>query len=224
MTLKDIAPDTIIKFGMADGGGYLYCGRAGDIDTRKLNAACENDAWQIMFASSLYYHRRSGVSVTKGALLRMLKLEKEISNFIPIEDREIIEYEPSIAEKGVYRVIIPGMMTGKKWLVDESPKPVKIKSEEGVIALYGAYIKQTASPLMECYSRICKAKKGQYDADVVVAKQLEENISSGVVRMCRAITVRELCYKDGVMIFPPKKMYKKLKKRLGEKNDERSDN
>lgn len=228
MKLRELPPDQLIKLGFDGGSGWVYGGLAGDIDWVALNHKTYDDEWDAFIVALKCYQRTPMNKLTRKILMSLIKKADAVQNYIPLADREIKEQFESITEPGVINVLVKGVTSGRIWMLDETPKPVKVEDTNGAFTLVGAIYKDMMSDLESAYYHILADKeKFQKDTAKVTAKHIEHMINenpyggmddpSHLVTKTRAKVIREFCYKGGHVVRPIEKVTAMLLKELGEK-------
>jgi hypothetical protein len=201
MTIKDLPADMLVKVGTVYGSNFLYAGRLGDmrIDREK----CLDETWLQFYIETKKI--RSEKRIKKHRLEMFLDKYHLLIDFLPIEERTIVEMAESEVEKGVYKVIVPGMESGRCWMVDESRRPSKIESNQGAELLIGAIWRDIVEDLIAAYVEIGTRRS---DAAKISADKLEAEIMSnpygatndpvGVIDMAKKIAVERISERRGI--------------------------
>lgn len=201
MKLKEVDPSMLVKVGMTDGTGYIFTGKMGDCDFQTLDTECEAMAWEKMDKIAAIV-RKWTAKFTANKIEYLLNAHDYIVNYVPLAEREVVEIRPSIAEKNVYIVMVEGNMDGKLWMVDETPRKLKINKHQSMIPLLGEMYKPLVEQLYVEYQKIILKKGKKREKAIDAAKQLENEITddpavSFVIRKARLEAAKSACYRNG---------------------------
>lgn len=216
MRIRDIDRNQTVKIGMKYGSGFLYAGVLADAPWNMLDAFILDNLWLLLVNEVFRIKGRTRQTLV--SLQKLWRVNKEYSNYIPLRDREILEMWDSAVDEDTKVIIVDGSVVGKLWLVDERPSKVDIKFDEGLINLVGAMYRQVAEDLITDYELMITAKDRMRKANALAnAARSEEQIPTGIIRKCRQIATKNICFDDdGRMLKPPEKVYEIICRKMGD--------
>lgn len=256
MKLKELEQDMLVKIGSGakSGNGYVYCGRMGDADWDELNDLLLSQLMKTVDNTKMRLEkwdaevkRRRQVQMSdreiENAENERYKAEDAyrtakmyLGRFEPLQDREVVETYPSIAENGVTCVLVTGKFEGKYWMINENVK-FEINNLNGVVEVYGAALKLICNSLQVEYERLYNDIQ---DGDVSEKRvfevwNLERQVlrdaqgllkdPQSVVRMTRKNAVDNICYitrgTHRTRIRDPKQVECEIMEALGREQDGR---
>lgn len=200
MKLADLSPDMVVKIGTEKGTGYLYAGPLKDANLAQINAA-EKAKLEKSYSNALHKLREMPIAEIKASNIKHLyRCSENLNNFIPIEQREIVETFTSIIEPEVTAVILKGAGTGDIWTLKKKSN-FEVNSMEGCLDLVGAILKTDVAELSRLYRIIYEkpsdtiAKASIQDIHAVIRSnpygQLKD--PDAVIRMTLSNTVKDIC-------------------------------
>lgn len=207
MKLKEIDPRTKVKVGMVDGSCFVYAGEFGGMDFDKATAADYDATWEAFI--SIMRTVKAETKHTKKNLKLLLKRAEGVQNFLPVEEREILDSFESSTDDAL-TVIIPGYTNGRHWLLDETPKPVNVKNTEAAIELVGRIYRSLKDELISLYLDYLKTRS--IEAAALIYKDqrdIRANEYGAIqdpeyfIEFCRREAVKQKCYIGGRLVYQP---------------------
>lgn len=202
MKVKEIQENKVVKIGMVNGSGFIFCGRFADADLEALDRENIETLIDHLWSLRTYFLVRMPSEWTRAKFATVDRCAAELKGYVRIAEREIRERYPSAVEKGVEIILIDGNQPGKRALVDETPKPIGHMHTQGVINLVGAIYNDVFESLISEYKTLAKAKK-QDDIDRACSyvrayeKDITDNVygaytdPTAIIRKARAVALKD---------------------------------
>ena len=212
MKVKELPFGRIVKIGTEKGSNFVYAGPVNEIPD-KLNKELEETVEEAFEKAK--NRIRVTKNPTKAALNDLHDKLDAVVGFLPLQEREIVEMEQSVAEPGAWRVIVKGTEDGKIWLVDNTEKPIGDIDNAGAEALVGAIYRGIVTDLVDSYVRAfqddyqAKAHAVSLERYIMLSPYNAFRDPSCVISKAREMALDKLCY-NGRLVIPRDKAEKKL--------------